>query len=199
VTEFFRNPDVFEALRTGVVPRVVEEALSKGYPRIRVWGAGAANGAEAYTLAILFSEEFERIGRQVPLSIQATDIDRSALAEAEAGFYDQSLFKAVPARITEKYFTRRGGGYAVCDAARLLVRFRYHDMVGAKPLPANDLVVCRNVLIYFSKELQQKAIENFWKGLRRGGVLVLGQTESLRDQKGRFEVLDPRLRIYRKN
>ncbi|HPQ82005.1 MAG TPA: CheR family methyltransferase, partial [bacterium] len=70
VTEFFRNPDVFEALRTSVVPRVVEDALSKGYPRIRVWGAGAANGAEAYTLAILFSEEFERIGRQVPLSIQ---------------------------------------------------------------------------------------------------------------------------------
>jgi len=109
------------------------------------------------------------------------------------------MLKGVPARIVGKYFTKSNRGYAVGDSIRLLVRFRYHDMVGAKPLPANDLVVCRNVLIYFSKELQQKAIENFWKGLRRGGVLVLGQTESLRDQKGRFEVLDPRLRIYRKN
>lgn len=199
VTEFFRNPDVFEALSKSIVPRIVEEAVAKGYPRIRVWGAGAANGAEAFTLAILFSEEFARIGRQVPLSIQATDIDRAALKEAEAGRYEASLFKGVPKNILERYFTTSGKGYVVADSIRLLVKFRYHDMVGSKHLPANDLVVCRNVLIYFSRELQQKAIDNFWKGLRRGGVLVFGQTESLRDAGGRFEVVDPRLRIYRKN
>ncbi|HPM41637.1 MAG TPA: protein-glutamate O-methyltransferase CheR [bacterium] len=198
VTEFFRNPEVFEALGRTVVPKVVSEALEKGYPRIRVWGAGSSNGAEAFTLAILFAEEFEKRGVLLPLSIQGTDIDREAIAEAEAGRYEASMFKGAPAGLLSKYFTKSGKGYAVADSIRLLVKFRYHDMVGHRPPVANDLVVCRNVLIYFSRELQARAIDNFWKALRSGGFLVLGQTESLKDSAGRFSVVDPRLRIYTK-
>ena len=198
VTEFFRNPEVFEALGRAVVPKIVSEALGRGYPRIRVWDAGSSNGAEAFTLAILFAEELERGGVRIPISIQGTDIDREAIAEAEAGRYDASMFKEAPAALLSKYFTKSGKGYAVADSIRLLVKFRYHDMVGHRPPVANDLVVCRNVLIYFSKELQARAIDNFWKALRVGGFLVLGQTESLKDSAGRFTVVDPRLRIYTK-
>ena len=198
VTEFFRNPEVFEALAREVVPRVVDEAVEHGYPRIRCWSAGSSNGAEAFSLAILFAEEFRRRGRPYPIAIQATDIDGGALAEAEAGRYPAEAVKAVPVSLLARYFTRAKGGYVVADDIRLLVKFRTHDMIRGRPLAANDVILCRNVLIYFSKDLQRKVIDNFWKGLRRGGTLVLGLTESLRDEGKRFESRDPRLRIYAK-
>lgn len=198
VTEFFRNPEVFEGLARQVIPRIVEEAAAHGYSRIRCWSAGSSNGAEAFTLAILFSEEFRRRGAPYPLSIQATDIDRGALAEAEAGRYPSSAVREVPAALLDRYFVQTKGGYAVADAIRLLVKFRPHDMIHGRPLVANDLILCRNVLIYFSKELQRKVIGKFWKGLRRGGCLVLGLTESLRDEEKHFVSRDPKLRIYTK-
>ena len=196
VTEFFRNPEVFEAIARDVVPRIVDETIAHRYPRIRCWCAGASSGAEPLSIAILFAEEFERRGRQFPIVINATDIDTIALAAAEAGRYPDAAVRAVPTHILAKYFTKSSGGYVVSDAIRLLVKIRCHDMILRQPLMANDLVVCRNVLIYFSKELQLKVMNNLWKGLRRGGTLVLGQTESLRDPNDRFSTINGRMRIY---
>lgn len=198
VTEFFRNPEVFEAIARVVIPAIVREAVERDYPRIRCWCAGTANGAEAFTLAILFAEEFSRMRRQVPCIIQATDIDRAALEEAETGRYASLSLKGVPKKILSRYFTNSGNVHVVSDAIRILVRFRYHDMIRSRPLMSNDLILCRNVLIYFSRELQHRVFGNFATGVRTGGYLVLGKVESLAGVETEFESVDSRERIYRK-
>lgn len=199
VSHFFRDGDVFRLLHSSVIPGITEQKTEGGGARIRAWSCGAAFGQEAYSMAILFCEALgPRIG-EVDIRITATDIDRKALEQAQWASYPRESMMKMEPYLLFKYFSRLNGGYVVSDRARELVSFIHHDILSDRPLNDMDLIMCRNLLIYFEKGIQERVLENLCSSLRRGGFLVLGMTESLGPGvSDRFEAVDRMLRIYRK-
>lgn len=169
VSRFYRNAQVFERLATEAMPRLA--ALDRP---IRIWCAGCACGEEAWTLAMLMAEA------AVEGSVLATDIDRAALARAEAGRYDAALLQELPAALRERYLEPCAGGeWQVSESLRSHVHFGHHDLT-APILPgwgSFDVVSCRNVLIYLCKDLQRQVLRRLTAALSPGGFLLLGETE----------------------
>ena len=199
VTEMFRDPKVFKSLRETVLP------MLGTYPRFNIWQAGCASGEEAYSLAILLEEE-DLLGRA---QIYATDINDNALQNAEDGIF--------PVRCLQEY--RRnyeaGGGkanfadYYVSNAdffrfherLRKKIVFAHHNLVSDGVFCEVQLILCRNVLIYFNDKLQKRVLELFHDSLVRGGFLCLGTRESLRavEAENRFVAVDRETMIFHKN
>jgi two-component system, chemotaxis family, CheB/CheR fusion protein len=177
VTEFFRDPLLFEYLRDEVMPQLIEHASRNGN-ELRLWSAGCATGEEAYSLAILTLEALgERIG-DFHVRIFATDVNEEAIAFARHGVYPESAFEGVPREYVERYFTERPDGFEVKKHVRNLTVFGQHDLAQRAPFPRIDLILCRNVLIYFTKELQQRTLQVFAFSLRTDGYLALGKAET---------------------
>ncbi len=203
VSEFFRDPQVFEILGDTVIPEIISQKKTHGNKSIRAWSCGAAFGQEAYSMAILFCEILGRGLNDFYIKILATDIDKDALEKAPWGSYDRGGLDKMAAHLLFKYFTRFQDGnvdrYTVSDRVRFLVTFNLHDVISDKVISGMDLVLCRNLLIYFQKELQKKALLNLYNSLNPGGFLILGKTETISPQMtDYFEVIDLRERIYRK-
>jgi chemotaxis protein methyltransferase CheR len=151
------------------------------------------------TKAILFCEVLGRRIDDFDVKILATDIDKNALERSPWDSYDASALRRMSPHLVSKYFTRLGDRYMVNDKPRSLVQFRYHDVVSGRGMRAIDLVLCRNLLIYFEKDLQQTVLHKLFAALNPGGFLVLGKTESMPLEKpGDIEAVDLRQRIYRK-
>ncbi len=199
VSEFFRDPTVFNLLGNIIIPEIVLQKKAQGAKKIRAWSCGAAFGQEAYSMAILFCEVLGTKLDGFDIEILATDIDTNALEEAPWGSYDKVALRKMMSHLMFKYFTRVKDRYVVNDRVRSLVTFRYHEIVSGRKNSGMDLVVCRNLLIYFEKALQEKALLNLYNAMNSGGFLVLGKTESISPQMSHFfEVLDLRERIYKK-
>lgn len=200
VSEFFRDSMVFELLGDVIIPEIIAQKDNEGSKKVRGWSCGSAHGQEAYSMAMLFREE---LGHRVPdfdLNITATDIDKTALAEAPWISYDKKALKKMKAHIIFKYFTSFEDRYIVNDSVRELINFKYHDVTSGNPVSNMDLVLCRNLLIYFEKELQEKALMNIYSALNPGGFLILGMTETLPpSMREYFEALDLNARVYMKN
>jgi len=186
VTKFFRNSETWEALRPYLV------SLASNRPELRVWSAGCASGEEPYTIAILLLETLGE-GRA---SIDATDIDRLSLERTRQARYPQTAFSEMPADLQQRYF--RDG--QPIQPVRDLVRVLPHDLTrDPPPRPVYDLIVCRNVVIYFERAAQERLFQTFVHTLAPTGVLVLGKVETLfGPARTRLTVEDPRERIYRK-
>ena len=196
VTEFFRDPKVFDYLRDSVLPELIAQARAE-QRELRIWSAGCATGEEAYSLAIAVLEAMGTDADSPEVRIFATDIDRAAIAFARRGAYPAAALKHVPAGIRDRYFTEaEGGGYEVVKRLRGLMVFGEHDLGARAPFPRIDLLLCRNVLIYFSAPLQRIALETFASSLRPGGRLVLGGSESIMTLPEPFEEERPRLRVF---
>ncbi|MDI3538116.1 MAG: chemotaxis protein methyltransferase CheR [Bacillota bacterium] len=177
VSEFFRNPERFEELRERFLPELLSRAggASGTGHQLKTWSAGCAAGEEAYSLAILLLEAAP--GRSLP--VLATDIDANVLREAEAGRYPASRLKNVPPPVLERYFTQEGDFYTVRPVLRARVHFRRHDLL-RDPFEENfDLILCRNVVIYFTEEAKEKLYARFARALRPGGILFTGSTEQI--------------------
>jgi len=175
VTQFFRDPEAFEALSREVVPSLLERASQQS---IRVWVPGCATGEEAYSLAILLREEARRKGQAIPaLQVFATDIDESALATARRGRYPAASAKDVPRDLLDTYFQKVDDEYEVVKEVRDGVIFSAHDVLSDPPFSRLDLVSCRNLLIYFHPAVQQRLIPLFHYALRAKGYLFLGSAE----------------------
>lgn len=177
VSEFFRNPERFAELKERFLPELLARAggAAGGGYQLKTWSAGCAAGEEAYSLAILLLEAAP--GRSLP--VLATDIDANALREAEAGRYPAARLKNVPPDVLERYFTREGDLYIVRPALRARVHFRRHDLL-RDPYEENfDLILCRNVVIYFTEEAKEKLYARFARALRPGGILFTGSTEQI--------------------
>lgn len=198
VSELFRDPSYFLALRKEVVPHL------KTYPSLKVWVAGCSAGEEVYSLVILFREE----GLEERTLFYGTDINRAALAKAEAGVYDlerlpiftENHRRAGGHSSLSDYYTA-GYGAAVLDKSlRRRVVFSDHSLVSDQAFAEVQLVSCRNVLIYFDRELQDRAIGLFRDSLPRHGFLGLGAKESLHFSRyaADFSTFDRIQRIYRK-
>jgi chemotaxis protein methyltransferase CheR len=195
VSQFFRNPGTFRILEAQILPDLCQRARANGRDELQLWSVGCAGGEEAYSLALLV-DELAPPGLAV--SILATDVSTSALAIARAGRYDPARLTAVPATVLARYFSREDGGYQLCRALRERVTFARHDLLTATPFPAADLILCRNVLIYFNRAEQTRVIARFAAARRAGGVLVLGSTETLPANPGLSLAELPGERIYRR-
>jgi two-component system, chemotaxis family, CheB/CheR fusion protein len=177
VTEFFRDPQLFDYLKEEVLPELIEEAREEKN-QLRVWSAGCATGEEAYSLAIMISEALGREGGLFDVRIFATDIDEDAVRFARRGVYPPSALEGLSEEQIRRYFVEEDGSYQVKKQIRGMIVFGEHDLAQRSPFPHIDLVVSRNVLIYFSAELQRRALQLFAYSLRDGGYLVMGKAES---------------------
>ena len=198
VTKFFRNPETYAAIEKTVVPDLWESGHS-----LRVWSAGCASGEEPYSVAILFhkyAHETQSCEQLTRLDILGTDIDDEVLGEGERGFYAESALVEAPLGLRDRYFPQVAGLHAMIPEVRQLVRFANDDLLAFKP-PVSDvhLLLCRNVIIYFEREAQDKLFAQFHRVLAPGGFLVLGKVETLLGEaRSLFEPVNARERIFRK-
>jgi chemotaxis protein methyltransferase CheR len=174
-TLFFRDPPVFDALREHVLPQLM--ALRKDSRQLSIWSAASSTGQEAYSLAMLLSELG---GLNWTIRILGTDLNEQILARAAAGRFAQlEVNRGLPARLLVKYFRRAGLDWEIDPAIRAMVRFERFDLRNPMGrLGAFDLVLCRNVLIYFDVETKKKILREIRGILRPGGLLLLGSAET---------------------
>jgi two-component system, chemotaxis family, CheB/CheR fusion protein len=198
VTEFFRDPELFDYLKEEVLPELIEEAREEEN-QLRIWSAGCATGEEAYSLAILVSEVLGREAGLFNVRIFATDIDEDAVEFARRGVYPPSALKGLSEEQIGHYLVEEDGSYQVKKQIRGMIVFGEHDLAQRSPFPHVDLVVSRNVLIYFSNELQRRALQLFAYSLRDGGYLVLGKAESPSLLADLFASVDRHNKVYRRH
>jgi chemotaxis protein methyltransferase CheR len=192
VTRFFRDRTTYDAIFTQVYPRL---ASSKRH--IRIWSSGCSDGKEPYSLAILLLEFLdERINSYSPI-IYASDIDDEILEKAKKGVYREQDVQDLDPRYLLKYFDKYSDGFRLKKKVRDLVRFQHRDLI-SDPMPkCIDLILCRNVVIYFAKDVKEKIYLNFYNALNPGGFLVLGKTETLLGEaRDRFKLFNNIERIY---
>lgn len=197
VTEFFRDPELFEYLRREVLPGLLAEAREEGR-QLRIWSAGCATGEEAYTLAIMVSELLGSDAALSDVRIFATDVDEEAVDFARHGVYPESALSGLSEDQIGRYFVEDDGRYEVKKPVRGMIVFGEHDLARRSPFPRIDLVVSRNVLIYFTQELQRRALQLFAYSLRDGGCLVLGKAETTSPLGEFFAPRDRRHKVYRR-
>jgi len=197
VSKFYRNPEVWDAVRDLVLP----DLLSKTH-RLHAWSAGTATGEEPYTLAMLLREAFERAGRtdvDKAVAIEGTDIDAQALARARIAVYPALALVETPDAARARWFEPGGPPFRVVPEIRSMVRFTQGDLIQEPARADLDLIFCRNLFIYFEPDLQETIMSRFAEALRPGGWLVLGKVETLLGGvTSQLEAVCPRERIYRK-
>ncbi len=196
VTSFFRDPDTFEALATTVVRRIVAESGTSD--TVRVWCAGVSTGEEPYSVAMLFLEEFERARRWPALKVFATDVDPGSLDTAGNGLYPESAAAEIAPGRLERFFSRQDDRIMVKTELRQCMVFARHNLLEDPPFTRMDLVVCRNVLIDFRSEAQQRALHTLKYAVNPGGCLLLGSSESLGADAGGFRALDARNKLFQR-
>jgi two-component system, chemotaxis family, CheB/CheR fusion protein len=196
VTSFFRDPDCFEALKKQVLAKLRVNA-SPGDP-IRIWVPGCSTGEEVYSIAMLLMEELGDRGGRTGVQFFGTDIEQRAVDHARAGIYSESVVAAVSPARRKRFFTRTDGSYRIQKAIRDLCVFAKHNLAKDPPFSRLDLISCRNVLIYMSPVLQNRILSIFQYALKPGGVLFLGNSESIGEYSNAFSVDDLKHRIFQR-
>jgi len=198
VTSFFRDPGVWERLRQDVMPLLLSARSTVGV--IRAWVAGCSTGEEAYSLAIVFKEAMEpfKALKDLALQVFATDLDRDAIERARIGLYPSNIVADVSADRLRRFFVREEHGYRICKEIREAVVFAPQNLVMDPPFTKVDIVVCRNLLIYLSSEIQKKLIPLFHYCLNPDGVLFLGSAETIGAFSSLFAPIDGKARLYRR-
>ncbi|OZU90112.1 chemotaxis protein CheR [Virgibacillus indicus] len=170
VSEFYRNPKRWEVLKNNVFPLLLENKK-----KITLWSAACSTGEEPYSLAIMAKEYFP----QYDIKILATDIDRNALDAAKRGIYPAQALKEVPQDSKKKYFTEKNGLYTVNQILKQQISFKKHNLLADRYPQDVDLIICRNVLIYFTDEAKELIYRRFSNTLNDNGVLFVGSTEQI--------------------
>ena len=196
VTSFFRDPVMWDYLAETVLPRIL--AARPAPAPIRIWSAGCASGAEAYTLAMVLAEAvgFDEFRERV--KIYATDVDEEALAESRQASYSPREVIGVPPRLLDTYFEQVGGRYCFHKDLRRAVIFGRHDLLKDAPISRIDLLVCRNTLMYFNAETQAQVLQRLHFALNDDGYLFLGKAEMLFAHAHLFTALDLKRRVFSK-
>lgn len=197
VTQFFRDPEIFDFITSKVLPGVL--AARDKDEAIRVWVAGCATGEEAYSVAIAFQEAMKKSGESRALKLFATDVHKRSIDSASRGVFGEDAFKELQSDLLQRYFTPRTDGFQIRPEIRQMIVFAPHNVLRDAPFTDLDFVSCRNMLIYLRPAAQRRAISLFHYGLRVGGVMLLGGSESTGELASEFDVISDRHRIYRKN
>lgn len=171
VSEFYRNSEQWDLLDKSIIPELVNKFGST----LKVWSAACSTGDEPYSLVMALS-------RHIPLNkirIYATDLDKAVIAKAKVGLYGAKSIEAVPADFKRKYFTQIGPSFQISDEIKSRVEFKEQNLL-KDTYPQNcDLIVCRNVLIYFTEEAKDDIFTKFQRALKKGGILFIGSTEQI--------------------
>lgn len=197
VTKFFRNRETWDVLVRDTLPTLLRERDGE----IRCWSAGCASGEEPYTLAIAFAEAAGAVGAVLErLHIDATDLDAKSLERARRGVYGAQAFEEMLPTLIRGYFTGEGPR-TIVPWIRERVRFQRHDLVSEPaPAPPYDLILCRNVLIYFDRATQDRLLAGFIEALRPAAYLVLGKSETLLGGiRTHLSLVNARERVYRRS
>ncbi len=198
VTKLFRNWETYGAIAEQVVPAL----WSSANPLLRVWSAGCSSGEEPYSLAALFHRHAERLGALAQLGarvqVLGSDIDERSLVAARAGAFEEGDFADTPSDLRQRYF-EAAPPFTIVPEVRSLVRFERRDLLAEAPSAGpHHLICCRNVLIYFDRETQERLFDKFHDALAPDGFLVLGKVETLLGAaRTRFAAVDGRERIFR--
>ncbi len=196
VTNFFRDPAAFEEVKRIVFPQITQ---NKGpADAVRVWVPGCSTGQDAYSVAMSYVEFCEANAIRSPMQVFATDANARAIQSARAGIYSKGIELDVSPERLRAFFTNVDGSYRVSKAIRDMCVFAHHDVLSEPPFSRVDLIVCRNLLIYFEPVLQRKLLPTLQYALNPGGYLWLGSSETVGTLTDLFEDVDNKHRIYRR-
>lgn len=195
VTSFFRDPEVFDSLKQEWLFDLLKQTNTG--EDFRIWIAGCSSGEEAYSYAILCLEILKELDKKLEIKIFATDIDNDAIIKAGNGIFPESIAADIPRDYLTKYFTHRGETYQVSRSIREMVVFAKHNIIKDPPFTNISVVSCRNLLIYLQPVLQQKVFDNFNFSLNKGGLLVLGTSESVGEAINLFQPLHAKHKLFR--
>ena len=175
VSEFYRNPDQWAVMDKEIIP----ELIGKYGKNLKIWSAACSTGDEPYSLVMALS-------RHVPLNmirITATDLDKQVIAKAKVGLYSEKSIAAVPDDFKKKYFTKVGLSYKISDEIKARVDLKEHNLLERGYPKDYHMIVCRNVLIYFTEEAKDEVFRKFYQSLAPGGILFIGSTEQIINHK----------------
>jgi len=197
VTNFFRDPEAFEVLEEQAIPKLF--AKKDQGSAVRVWSAGCSTGEEAYSIAILLQEQMEKIKKNFIVQVFATDVDARAIKKARAGIYPADIAADIsPERLARFFSIESDGSYRIHKGIRDMLVFSEHNVIKDPPFSKLDLISCRNLMIYMSRDLQKKLIPLFQFALNPGGVLFLGTSENVGDFENLFNTLDRKSKLYKR-
>ena len=175
VSEFYRNPSQWDVMDRDVIP----ELIRKFGKNLKIWSAACSTGDEPYSLVMALS-------RHLPLNqirIFATDLDKQVIAKAKVGLYSEKSIASVPADLKKKYFTKVGLSWQISDEIKSRVEFKEHNLLKDTYPTRYHMIVCRNVLIYFTEEAKDEVFVKFQQSLAKGGILFIGSTEQIINYK----------------
>ncbi|WP_413172274.1 chemotaxis protein CheB [Anabaena azotica] len=195
VTNFFRDPATFEALKTKVFPIIITKQRKADDP-IRLWVAGCSTGEEAYSLAICLLEFLTNQGINIPIQIFATDINEVAIEKARSGIYKLTQVAEISPERLQRFFVPVDSGYQISKSVRELCIFARQNLISDPPFSRLDLITCRNVLIYLGSTAQKKLLPIFHYSLKPTGFLMLGTSETVGEFTDLFTLIDRKCKIY---
>ncbi|HJQ13870.1 MAG TPA: chemotaxis protein CheB [Anaerolineales bacterium] len=194
VTSFFRDRESWEKLATDVIPQIIRKRLNN--ESVRAWTIGCSTGEEAYGLAILLFEAFDKLETHPRVQIFASDLDENSIRQAREGLYPAAIEADVSPERLARFFIRQGNHYRVRREVRDVVLFTHHSVLRDAPFSRLDLITCRNLLIYLQRDIQATVFDVFHYSLRTGGYLFLGGSESIEATHELFQTTDKTHRIY---
>lgn len=196
VTNFFRDPAAFDALRNIALPALFENRpAGEG---VRIWVAGCSTGEEAYSVAMLVQDYMDRNDLNYPVQVFATDIDAAAIDKARAGAYPATIATAVPEDYLKRYFTADKGTYRIRKSIRDMLVYAEQNLIKDAPFSRLDLITCRNLLIYIGSELQKRVPPLFHYALKPNGFLLLGTSESVGEASDLFAAVDRKQKLFQR-
>ena len=206
VSRFFRNPLTFEYIAKCIFPALVHEQSNENTLSLRIWSNGCAMGEEPYSMAILINELNENTAKKINPTIFATDIDRTILEKARQGIYSFESIKEIKYGLLKKYFSMQGNEFRLNSKIKDTVAFSVYDILDrhtyAPPesvFGEFDMILCRNVMIYFNEAAQKKICDKMHKALTMNGYLVLGEAEMLSEKHQKyFKKVNKCCHIYQK-
>lgn len=198
VTQFLRDRGAFKTLEKVVFPEILKDIQSRE-GKVRIWSAGCATGAEPYSIAMLLKDVLGTDDALNRIRIRGTDLDPKAVGRAKRGIFTPKAVEQTDPAWVKIYFTHIPEGYRVRRVIRKRVDFAIHDLIWNSPLPDMDLIVCRNVLIYFAPDLQVRVLKNLHQSLKPGGFLFLGKAEIPTGDAGElFDCIEQTAHLFQK-
>jgi two-component system, chemotaxis family, CheB/CheR fusion protein len=196
-TSFFRDKETWDALSTKIIPKILAER--RPGEAIRVWCAGCATGEEAFSVAITLAEVLGPSFNNQEVKVFGTDVDEQAIVKARQAHFTPEQVEQVAPRILNDWFVEETGGYTVRKDIRRAVVFGVNNLLTDAPISRIDMILCRNLFIYFDGEVQKRVLTRFHYALRQNGILVLGKSELIPFAARIFEPVDLARRMYRKD
>lgn len=191
-TSFFRSPPQIQAFQEKALPEILDRKQEMGNKTLRLWSAGCSTGDEPYTMGIVVHEILRDKIPDWNVKIVASDISEKALRSARAAMYNEYTLRSVSAEIKKKYFMHNGSQYKIKDDIRLLVELQYlnfNDSKQVRLMKGFDIILCRNVLIYFDDTAKKRFVSQLYDNLNPGGYLFIGHSESLHNISRAFKLV----------